>query len=610
MAVMIPNFWDDDDPDSERTIFNFLQEDANADGWVILHSIRPNASGRRRRREIDFLVLIPDRGVLCLEVKGGGFEVEDGIWRRPNSPEERTESPINQAESAMYQLKNELDNVFGNEWQDRELPLGCVVIFTDTNWPQGIRDPDRPVIGLPQLLKEDRVTLAEQLGSIMQGIREEIPQARRLPFDTHTCREVAQYFAPDVQLLEIPRPAPYGRIENRIVRLTEEQHHTLILADAEDRCLFTGGAGTGKTMLAMELARRQTKSGERVALVCYNRILGDFLVEESFTRFKLGDITGSFWHHFAYTLIRQDETLWQEFSAEMDRAENDNTGPLENARRQQFDTITPEFTRNFLLTYGPQFDYLIVDELQDMCEDRYLEIMDLALQGGLKGGRWAMFCDFNQHTEPRNPDSNIENLKNISGQFAEHSLEINCRNTYPIVEDSDNIIGLDRDNIAQPRINGPEPKYIPWSNNSDLQAILDREVSSLVNMNEDVKQIFVLATNRLEESGIDLLSRPYAGYPLMDCPGIYWPPKLRCEQNPCCQIPREADSHLKFRTVRRFKGMESKTIILIVDRLDQEGDVKLLYVGVTRARVKLIVLVHESIEHRAKNLVESRFRSS
>lgn len=607
MAVMIPNFWDDDDPDSERTIFDFLREDANADGWVILHSIRPNVSGRRRRREIDFLVLIPDLGVLCLEVKGGGFEVEDGVWRRPNFPEERTESPINQAESAMYQLKNELDNVFGNEWQDRELPLGCVVIFTDTNWPQGIRDPDRPVIGLPQLLKEDRVTLAEQLGSIMQGIREEIPQARRLPFDTHTCREVAQYFAPDVQLLEIPRPAPYGRIENRIVRLTEEQHHTLILADAEDRCLFTGGAGTGKTMLAMELARRQTKSGERVALVCYNRILGDFLVEESFTRFKLGDITGSFWHHFAYTLIRQDETLWQEFSAEMDRAENDNTGPLENARRQQFDTITPEFTRNFLLTYGPQFDYLIVDELQDMCQDPYLEIMDLALRGGLKGGRWAMFCDFNQHTEPRNPLSNIENLKNITVQYAERNLEINCRNTYPIVEDSDNVIGIDRDDTVQPKINGPDPRYVYWRDNSELPTILDQEVRSLVNQNEEIKQIFVLGTNTLEESGLDLLNHTYAGYPLMDCPGIYWPIRSRCEQNPCCQVPSDDDSYLKFRTVRRFKGMESKTVILIVDGLSLANDKKILYVGLTRARVKLIVLAPESIKERLKILVEDRF---
>ena len=605
MVITIPDSLPNDAPNSERLVFDLLKENTNADGWVILHSIKPISVPLRRRREIDFLVLIPGFGVLCLEVKGGGFEVENGVWKRPSSPEEHIESPIKQAESAMYQMKDELTNKFRNEWQGYELPIECVVIFTDTNWPQGIRDPERPVIGLPQLLEED---LAEQLNGIIRRIRGEISQERRLYFDTHTCREVTQYFAPDVQLLEIPRPAPYGKIENRIVRLTEEQHHTLTLADAADRCLFTGGAGTGKTMLAMELARRRTKSGERVALVCYNRILGDFLVEESLIRFKLGDITGSFWHHFAYTIIRQDETLWNEFSAEMDRAENDNTGPLENARRQQFDTIAPEFTRNFLLTYGPLFDYLIVDELQDMCQDAYLEIMDLALRGGLKGGRWAMFCDFNQHIEPRNKFSNIENLKKVADQFAEHSLEINCRNTYPIVEDSDNIIGLDRDNIAQPRINGPEPKYIPWSNNSDLQAILDQEVSSLVNMNEDIKQIFVLATNRLEESSIDLLSHTYAGYPLMDCPGIYWPPKSYCEQNPCCQSPSDADSHLKFRTVRRFKGMESKTVILIVDRLEQDDDIKLLYVGVTRARVKLIVLVHESIEHRAKTLVENRHR--
>ncbi len=610
MAITIPDSLPSDAPKSEHLVFDHLRTDVAAESWVILHSIRPANAPRRRRREVDFLVLIPDLGILCLEIKGGGFVVENGVWKRPNSPDERVESPIKQAESAMYQLKNELDNEFRTEWQGRELPIGCVVIFADTNWPEGNREPERPVIGLPQLLEKDFDSLAEKLNRIMAGIKNEILIDRQVIFNPEMCRQVTQYFAGDAKLLEVPRPAPYGKTEKRIVRLTEEQFHSLMFAEENDRSLFTGGAGTGKTMLAMELARRQTKSGERVALVCYNRILGDFLVEESFTRFKLGDITGSFWHHFAYTLIRQDETLWQEFSAEMDRAENDNTGPLENARRQQFDTITPEFTRNFLLTYGPQFDYLIVDELQDMCQDPYLEIMDLALRGGLKGGRWAMFCDFNQHTEPRNQYSNIEKLEKVAGQFAEHSLEINCRNTYPIVEDSDNIIGLDRDNIAQPRINGPEPKYIPWSNNSDLQAILDREVSSLVNMNEDVKQIFVLATNRLEDSGIDLLSRPYAGYPLMDCPGIYWPPKSYCEQNPCCQRPNGADSHLKFRTVRRFKGMESKTVILIVDRLDQEDDRKLLYIGVTRARVKLVVLVHESIEHRAKNLVESRFRSS
>lgn len=606
MVITIPDFLPDDAPNSERLVFDLLREDVNAESWVILHSIRPANAPRRRRREVDFLVLIPDLGVLCLEIKGGGFEVENGVWKRPNSPDEPVESPIKQAEAAMYQLKNELDSEFRPEWQGRELPIGCVVLFTDTNWPEGIRESERPVIGLPKLLAEDRNSLAEQLNSIMAGIRDEIPIGRRLPFSPELCRQVTQYFKPDAQLLEITRPAPHGRIERRIVRLTEEQYHSLTVAEENDRCLFTGGAGTGKSMLAMELARRRTESGERVAFVCYNRILGDFLANESITRFKPGSTVGSFWHHFAYDIILQDETLWQEFSSEMDRAENDNPDSLEKARRQQFDTITPEFTRKFLLTYGPQFDYMIVDELQDMCQDPYLEIMDLALRGGLNGGRWAMFCDFNQHTEPRNPHSNIENLKNTAGQYAVHNLEINCRNTYPIVEDSDNVIRIDRDDAVQPKINGPDPRYAYWRDDSELPAILDREVRSLVNQNEDVKQIFVLGTNTLDGAGLDLLNHTYAGYPLMDCPGIYWPIRSRCEQNPCCQVPRDDDSYLKFRTVRRFKGMESKTVILIVDRLTLSNDQKLLYVGLTRARVKLIVLAPEAIKERLERLVADR----
>lgn len=607
MAITIPDSLPSDAPKSEHLVFDHLRTDVEAESWVILHSIRPANAPRRRRREVDFLVLIPDLGILCLEIKGGGFVVENGVWKRPNSPDERVESPIKQAESAMYQLKNELDNEFRTEWQGRELPIGCVVIFADTNWPEGNREPERPVIGLPQLLEKDFDSLAENLNRIMAGIKNEISIDRRVSFNPEMCRQVTQYFAGDAKLLEVPRPAPYGKTEKRIVRLTEEQYHSLMFAEENDRSLFTGGAGTGKTMLAMELARRRTESGERVAFVCYNRILGDFLANESITRFKPGSIVGSFWHHFAYDIIVQDDVLWQEFSSAMYRAENENTDSLESARRQQFDTITPKFTSDFLELYGPQFDYLIVDELQDMCQDPYLKIMDLALRGGLNGGRWAMFCDFNQHTEPRNPLSNIENLKNITIQYAERNLEINCRNTYPIVEDSDNVIGIDRDDTVQPKINGPDPRYVYWRDNSELPAILDREVRSLVNQNEEIKQIFVLGTNTLEESGLDLLNHTYAGYPLMDCPGIYWPIRSRCEQNPCCQVPSDDDSYLKFRTVRRFKGMESKTVILIVDGLSLANDKKILYVGLTRARVKLIVLAPESIKERLKILVEDRF---
>jgi len=136
---------------------------------------------------------------------------------------------------------------------------------------------------------------------------------------------------------------------------------------------------------------------------------------------------------------------------------------------------------------------------------------------------------------------------------------------------------------------------------------LDSEVKDLVALGEDIREVHVLGTRDLKESKLNLLDYSYAGYPLMDCPGIYWPPRARCDQNPCCQVLSDADEYLKFRTVRRFKGMESKIVILIVDKdtvLDYDENRRLLYVGLTRARIRLIVLADKAHEHKLNRMVE------
>jgi hypothetical protein len=37
---------------------------------------------------------------------------------------------------------------------------------------------------------------------------------------------------------------------------------------------------------------------------------------------------------------------------------------------------------------------LVIDEAQDLLEDEYLDVLDLLVKGGLAGGRWAFFGDF------------------------------------------------------------------------------------------------------------------------------------------------------------------------------------------------------------------------
>ena len=603
-TIIAPTIADADD--SERLVYQRLREDAATDSWVICHHVltRPRqsqSSGRRRERarEIDFLVLIPGVGALCVEAKGGGFSVTEGQWYHEPSGDPM-EPPSEQASAGMYQLKDELEAYFRGSWGDAELPIGAVAVLTSTDWPAGIREVGTPVIGLPGLEQQGSKSLAKRLLEIAHTVRR-ATRNEPLPFDLQTVAGITKFLFPDTTLFPAVRPVPYLKWEKRLVSLTDDQYQLLAAADDNERCLFQGAAGTGKTMLALELAKRRSAAGDRVAFVCYNRILGDWLFNQQMEHFKLGDVTGSFWNHFAFTVIGQDPDRWAEFSAAMD----DPTVPDHNER---FDVITPEHTINSLLHTGPMFDYLVVDELQDMCENPYLEILDLALEGGLQGGRWAMFADFNQQIAipGRISNSSIDNLHRYIDQspYCESSLVINCRNTRSIIEDAADISGIPVPESHLNDVPGPLPTYEFWRDDAELRILLDQAVRGYVNDGESLSEIFALGTRSLHESGLDLLGHTYGGYGLYDCPGIYWPPLATCDQVPCCQVGTDDDTYLKFREVRRFKGMESKVVILIVDRMNMPDDRAALYVGMTRARINLLVLAHESAKDSLTRLIE------
>lgn len=83
--------------------------------------------------------------------------------------------------------------------------------------------------------------------------------------------------------------------EAELIRLTEEQSRLLDYLKNQKQALIQDYAGTGKTQLAVEKARRLTAEGKSVLLMCFNAPLARYL--ESMVEEDEGAITIDNYHN-------------------------------------------------------------------------------------------------------------------------------------------------------------------------------------------------------------------------------------------------------------------------------------------------------------------------
>jgi len=106
VVVLNPRTMPADTPNSEQPIFEALAAAKGADDWKVFHSVELNDIDGELHGEVDFVVVIPKRGIVAIEAKGPkGFKSDDNGLRLIGVPNEDAD-PIEQLETERWSLIN------------------------------------------------------------------------------------------------------------------------------------------------------------------------------------------------------------------------------------------------------------------------------------------------------------------------------------------------------------------------------------------------------------------------------------------------------------------------------------------------------------------------
>ncbi len=432
----------------ERLVFDALRECfANDNQFIAFHSYNLTRHDKKRVGEVDFLILCK-YGIFVLEVKGGDITYENGRWFSANDKGKYPiQDPFKQANDAMFAIERAVKD--SHNFSNIKIPIGYGVMFPNCKWDNGkIGEWDREMICDSSNLRE----LERWLKSLFRYWNNKPNNDFNL--DTISIKKIKNFLRPDFELIE-PLYDKILATEEMSVKLTTDQYLYVDVAMDNDRVLCSGGAGTGKTFLAAELARRLGVEKKEVLFVCKSPWLKNYLA----TRIVSDNVT--------ITTI---------------------------------DGVAQSLNRLGL----EAFDILIVDEGQDMFNFNDIEILENSLIGGLENGEWYIFHDVENQSNLIST-VNLEVYEYLKSQNnpTNISLKTNCRNTKNILTKVQKSLGLDMGNNGTGM--GPEVFEVSLSRELLTQALEDK-IKELLKQDVYPGSITILSGVSFNESIVNSLS--------------------------------------------------------------------------------------------------------
>ena len=534
MAIFIPSVKPEDFNNSygEMKVYEALR--TLSDQYTVFYSLSwVGINEKRTVGEADFVIVHPAKGIFVIEVKSGEIEYKNGEWIQTNtkSGQSKRIEPYVQARKSQFELLDRLSQGI----RDFRIPMMCYgVWFPSVDISEKATLPPES----PKEITLDRLSLENPEKAINSAFEYWAEKYRQVSLDQSQLQKVINVLCPHFHV--VPRlKTKIEEMEETYIQLTRQQAALLDFLEEQKTAVIHGLAGTGKTVLGVEKAKRLAAQDEQVLFLCFNSFLRDALKKNN----TIPNVTFHNAHSLAYEIMGQSDSSIDEVLEE-----------FEEFLEEVFDEDSWEYSN------------IIVDEGQDL-DDRLLNRLYELVK--LKNGCFYVFYDRNQYI-----------MKNQLPKWIEDAecrlvLHKNCRNTAEVFKTSCSIMGLD--NVTYNEVHGEIPAARFYTREDEEEKIVSDFIKRVMDEGLDSSDVVILTAKTIDSSWIDP-GKKYAGQ------------ELSCEG--------EAGKIL-FTTIRKFKGLEAEAILIVdaqMSALTNPENRRLLYTGSSRAKNLLNIAMLEDIE--------------
>ena len=387
----------------------------------------------------------------------------------------------------------------------------------------------------------------KQLRSILSQSKPDAPTWTDLHINN-----LMETLAPEAKML-LPMSTVIGRIRDKVFKMTEGQLKAYRALRRQKRLLVEGCAGSGKTLLAMSLAREHLQDEKKVLFTCYNKLLAaqvalQFEGYENFDAINFHELTEKLCieHGIEYK-VPEDYKDWGQFFAE------DSAYLLAQAGEKMFD----------------KYDTILVDEALDFRDAWWLSLETVAKDEF----SYYLFYDKNQEI------FNSADAWSPPFEGEPHPLETNIRNTRPVGEYACKI-GKVFDEIEYSIEKGPKPKVMAYKSAEELPGILKNLINELKREKIALEDVVILSPYTYKNKRLGLEEYIQQNEALFGFDMLQGKP-----------------GQIRIGTIQGFKGLEADVVILLgLDGHEQACKPANLYVGASRARSMLYVVHQEGVE--------------